>query len=183
MTFLGVIVSNHHEQRLLTRLILYGASNMGGDRRPPQKKRPTPFGLTEGHFGGPKHRHHHLNSMKTIKFLMVPMIWAMVCLTGCLKDPGNPTLAAEKSTVKVGEEITIQLGGADHYTCLRWAQLSGPAYTIVSGGGTNDPSITVRFDAPGEAKIQVGVKNCRNGDDPCTGDCRSEYADISISVN
>ena len=117
--------------------------------------------------------------MKNLKFLTLAIILIVTSLTCCLKDPGTPVVAAGKSTVAVNEEVTFTLSGADNYTCLVWLKLSGPDYTLVSGGTNQDRTMTVKFTGTGTATIQISVKNCKDG---CSGKCRDEYAETSITV-
>jgi hypothetical protein len=116
--------------------------------------------------------------MKTLSLLLVIM---MTSLSSCLKDPGTPVLTAVKTIVAVNEELTITLGGADNFTCLVWST-DGPAYTIISGGGNSDKSVKIKYSATGTSTWNVAVKNCKDGDDDCTGTCRDEYAEIIIIV-
>ena len=106
-----------------------------------------------------------------------------LCMTGCMKDPGNPSLTADKTAISVNEQVTFTLSGAENYTCIKW-MMDGDSgnFTIVSGGSEDDLAMTVLFTTAGSYNVEASVKNCKNGDDGCTGKCRDESATISVSV-
>ena len=116
------------------------------------------------------------------KILASALVCASLVLSSCLKDPGTITVANSKSTVAVNEEVVISLDGVENFTCITWGFNSGPAYTIVSGGGQKDKTMTVKFASTGTAKFNIGVKNCKRDKDDCTGTCRDEYVESTITV-
>jgi len=114
------------------------------------------------------------------KFYLGSLALGVLLSTGCLKDPGDPTLSASKTTVAVNEEVTFTISGAEDFTCLRWGSTIG--YTVVSGGGNSDKTITVKFTSAGSTTMQVAVKNCKKDADPCSGKCRDAYAETNVTV-
>lgn len=118
--------------------------------------------------------------MKKFKLFFLLGIFALTALTGCIKDPGNPALAANKTTVSINEEVTFTLNGVENFSCIQWTKMGdGPMFTKVSGGTDQDKTMTVKFSSAGTAKISASVKNCRKD---CSGTCRTEYAEVSVTI-
>jgi len=117
--------------------------------------------------------------MKTFKFLTIAGLLIVTFFSSCLKDPGTPVLTANKTTVAVNEEVTFTLSDVENHTCLLWYKKSGVDYTVVSGGTKEDLTMTVKFTTTGNCTVEAAVKNCK---DECSGKCRDEYAEATITI-
>lgn len=120
--------------------------------------------------------------MKRLNYSIALLVFISSVFTSCIKDPGEPVLMVSKAVVAVDEEVTFTLEGVENYTCIFIGTSSGADFTAVSGGGTTDKSMTVKFSSTGTFEFMATVKNCRGDDDPCIGNCRDEYAYVSITV-
>jgi hypothetical protein len=126
-------------------------------------------------FVSPKH-----SNMRT-RTLLTCACTIILLFSGCLKEPGEVQLTCNVTSTTVGQGVTFTITGADHYTCVEWSGESGPAYSIIAGGGNKDLTMQCRFNTTGRAGVHVKVRNCKKGG--CDGRCNEAEATLYLDVN
>jgi hypothetical protein len=120
--------------------------------------------------------------MKQSLLAVFTLVLSAILFTGCLEEPGDVALTANKTTVAVDEEVTLTLSGVENSTCVVWSQSGGPSFIEVNPISANAMSVTVKFAATGTVKMMAAVQNCKKGGDGCTGTCKGETAEINVTV-